>query len=158
MNKFGIVGVSTPETEEISSPGPNVVFEDPVTSVQATVDTLTGMGVDKIVLLSHLGYEQDLVLATAVSGVDVIVGGHSHTFVYTPTAPIKFYDPEYPQYDPLAPAGPYPTVVSSLDSEPVLVVTHTNGGHSWAGWTSASMLPDSSPHTMAIQFISTATS
>lgn len=121
--QIGIVGVSTPETEEISSPGPNVVFEDPVTSVQATVDTLTGMGVDKIVLLSHLGYEQDLVLATAVSGVDVIVGGHSHTFVYTPTAPIKFYDPEYPQYDPLAPAGPYPTVVSSLDSEPVLVVT-----------------------------------
>ena len=120
---IGIVGVTTPDTEYISSPGPNVDFEDPVTSVQAAVDTLTGMGVDKIVVLSHLGYDEDLALAAAVSDVDVIVGGHSHTFVYTPTTPLFFYEPQYPQYSELVPAGPYPTVVSSLDSEPVLVVT-----------------------------------
>jgi 5'-nucleotidase len=120
---IGIVGVTTPEAENISSPGPNVVFDDPVTSVQAAADTLTGMGIDKIVVLSHMGYEEDLALAAAVSDVDVIIGGHSHTFIYTPTAPIYFYDPQYPQYSALAPAGPYPTVVPSLDSEPVLVVT-----------------------------------
>jgi len=121
--QIGIVGVSTPETENISSPGPNVVFEDPATGLQAAVDVLTGMGVDKIVALSHMGYEEDLALAAAVSGVDVIVGGHSHTFIYTPTAPIYFYEPQYPQYSELVPAGPYPTVVSSLAAEPVLVVT-----------------------------------
>jgi len=31
------------------------------------------------------GYEDDLVTASQVSGLDVIVGGHSHTFLYTPT-------------------------------------------------------------------------
>lgn len=121
--QIGIVGVSTPETENISSPGPNVVFDDPATSVQAAVDALTGMGVDKIVALSHMGYEEDLALAAAVSDVDVIVGGHSHTFIYTPTTPLYFYEPQYPQYSELVPAGPYPTVVSSMAAEPVLVVT-----------------------------------
>jgi len=121
--QIGIVGVTTPDTENISSPGPNVVFQDPVTSVQAAVDALEAQGVDKIIALTHQGYAEDLALAAAVTGVDVIIGGHSHTFIYTPTAPIKFSPPEYPQFDPLAPAGPYPTVVAGLDSEPVLVVT-----------------------------------
>lgn len=31
------------------------------------------------------GYEDDLLTASQVSGLDVIVGGHSHTFLYTPT-------------------------------------------------------------------------
>jgi len=120
---FGIVGVTTPETENISSPGVNVVFEDPVTSLQAAVDELTDLGVDKIIALTHQGYDQDLALAEAVSGVDVIIGGHSHTFIYTPTAPLKFTPPDFPQYDPLTPAGPYPTVIEGLDGNPVLVVT-----------------------------------
>ena len=125
---IGIIGVTTPEAENISSPGPNVVFNDPVTSVQAAADALTAMGIDKIVVLSHMGYEEDKLLAAAVSDVDVIVGGHSHTFIYSPTVPLKFSPPEYPQYDPLSPAGSYPTVISSLDAEPVLVVTAFNWG------------------------------
>ena len=40
---------------------------------------LPGMGVNKIVALTHLGYDVDQPLAAAVSGIDVIVGGHSHT-------------------------------------------------------------------------------
>jgi 2',3'-cyclic-nucleotide 2'-phosphodiesterase (5'-nucleotidase family)/subtilisin family serine protease len=121
--EIGVVGLTTPETENISSPGPDITFNDPVTSLQDAVDELTLMGVDKIIALTHQGYEQDLDLAEQVSGVDVIIGGHSHTFTYSPTDPIKFSPPEFPQYDPLAPAGEYPTVVESLTGEPVLVVT-----------------------------------
>jgi 2',3'-cyclic-nucleotide 2'-phosphodiesterase (5'-nucleotidase family)/subtilisin family serine protease len=121
--QIGVVGLTTPETENISSPGPNIIFNDPVTSLQDAVDELTLMGVDKIIALTHQGYEQDLDLAEQVSGVDVIIGGHSHTFTYSPTDPIKFGPPEFPQYDPLVPAGEYPTVVESLTGEPVLVVT-----------------------------------
>lgn len=121
--RFGIVGITTPETENISSPGDNVVFNNPVASLQAAVDALEAQGVDKIIALTHIGYAEDLELAAAVSGVDVIIGGHSHDFIYTPTMPITFTPPQYPQYSPLNPAGPYPTVVNSKDSEPVLVVT-----------------------------------
>jgi 5'-nucleotidase len=104
----GIVGLTTPETAILSSPGPNVVFSDPVTSLQAEVDLLTAQGIDKIIALTHLGYLHDIDLAQAVSGVDVIVGGHSHTFLYTP---------------PDGLAGPYPTVVDDLDGNPVLIVS-----------------------------------
>jgi 2',3'-cyclic-nucleotide 2'-phosphodiesterase (5'-nucleotidase family) len=121
--QIGIIGLTTPETENISSPGPDIVFNDPLTSLQDAADHLTGLGVDKIIALTHQGYDVDVEMAAQVSGVDVIIGGHSHTFTYTPTDPIKFYDPEFPQYDPLAPAGEYPTVVESLTGEPVLVIT-----------------------------------
>jgi len=114
-----ILGVTTTELPDISSPGPNVVVEDPAASVQATVDELVDQGIDKIVVLSHLGYDADKELAAAVSGVDVIVGGHSHTFLYDPETAQTFTPPSLA----LTPAGAYPTVVESAAAEPVLVVT-----------------------------------
>ena len=126
-----ILGVTTTELPDISSPGPNVVVNDPATSVQATVDTLQGQGIDKIVLLSHLGYDADKALAATVNGVDVIVGGHSHTFLYDPPTAQTFISPTLT----LTPVGPYPTavggptaagsstVVESPADEPVLIVT-----------------------------------
>ncbi len=39
---------------------------------------LTEQGVNKIILLSHLGYDFDQVLATQVTGIDIIVGGDTH--------------------------------------------------------------------------------
>ncbi|MCB0200296.1 MAG: 5'-nucleotidase C-terminal domain-containing protein [Anaerolineae bacterium] len=104
---IGVFGLTTEETSNISSPGPDVVFTDHTAAAEATVATLQGMGVNKIVALTHLGYDVDLPLAAAVSGIDVIVGGHSHT----PLGPMP--DPQ----------GPYPTVVTSPAGEPVLVVS-----------------------------------
>ncbi len=95
----GIVGLITPETEELSSPG-DVVFLDTVTSMQDAVDDLTDQGIDKIIALTHQGYSYDVELAEAVQDVDVIVGGHSHTYLHTP-----------PGEDH---AGPYPTVVNDV--------------------------------------------
>ena len=40
--------------------------------------------VDVLIVLSHAGHEQELALARAVAGIDVIVGGHSHTKVDEP--------------------------------------------------------------------------
>lgn len=40
--------------------------------------------VDLLILLSHSGFERDREIAQAVEGIDVIVGGHSHTVLETP--------------------------------------------------------------------------
>lgn len=40
--------------------------------------------VDLVVVLSHIGLEADRALAAQVDGIDLIVGGHSHTFLHEP--------------------------------------------------------------------------
>lgn len=106
--QIGIIGLVTPETEILSSPGPDLVFEyDLIDVTQSAVDELTEQGVDKIILLTHIGYEADLEVAQGVSGVDVVVGGHTNTFLSnTYTGAL----------------GEYPTVLESASGDPVLVV------------------------------------
>lgn len=82
--KVGIIGLTTPETSVLSSPGPGIKFADEVQSAQKQVDALEAEGVNKIIVLSHLGYTVDQDLAEAVDGIDVIVGGHSHTKLSAP--------------------------------------------------------------------------
>ncbi|WP_228551214.1 5'-nucleotidase C-terminal domain-containing protein [Paenibacillus sp. B01] len=76
--QIGLIGLTTPDTANIASPGA-VTFADPAVSAAAAVKQLQEQGIDKIIALSHLGYEEDIELAQAVAGIDVIVGGHSHT-------------------------------------------------------------------------------
>lgn len=78
---YGLIGLTTVDTAEISSPGPNVIFSDPAPAVQAEVDRLTADGITKIIVLSHSGYETDLDIAAATTGIDVIVGGHTNTYL-----------------------------------------------------------------------------
>lgn len=49
--------------------------------LQKEVDDLKKQGVNKIILLSHAGYTDDVQLAQAVEGIDVILGGHTHDLV-----------------------------------------------------------------------------
>lgn len=73
--KVGIIGLTTPETSVLSSPGPDIKFADEVESAQKQVDALEAEGINKIIVLSHLGYTVDQQLAEAVDGIDIIVGG-----------------------------------------------------------------------------------
>ena len=57
---------------------------DEVSSIQAEVDRLIAVeGVNKIIALGHSGFEVDLKIARQVRGMDIVVGGHSNTFMYT---------------------------------------------------------------------------
>lgn len=107
--KIGVIGATTVETDILSSPGPNVKFNNVADSVKAVVAELTQAGVNKIIALTHIGYLADQELAKAVSGLDVIIGGHSHTLLSNS--------------DPVA-AGPYPTVVTGSDGAQTLIVTN----------------------------------
>lgn len=106
--KVGVVSVLATDTGETSSPGDKVSFEDEVTYLKGAVKELQDQGVNKIVLLSHVGYVRDQEIAREVDGIDVIVGGHSHTLLSST--------------DPKA-AGPYPTLVKNPSGVDVPVVT-----------------------------------
>ena len=94
--KLGLIGLTPQDTEELSSPGPNITFSDPVAAVQAEADALTAQGVTKIIVLSHSGYKVDQRVAAEATGVDVIVGGHTNTYLSNTAENAE---------------GPYPTMV-----------------------------------------------
>ncbi len=96
--KLGLIGLTPEDTDELASPGPNITFSDPVAAVQGEVDKLTAEGVNKIIVLSHSGYNTDQRVASETTGVDVIVGGHSNTLLSNTSDRA---------------AGPYPTMVGS---------------------------------------------
>jgi 2',3'-cyclic-nucleotide 2'-phosphodiesterase / 3'-nucleotidase / 5'-nucleotidase len=92
--KVGIFGLTTEETVDISSPG-SIAFENYIAEAEKAVKYLETQGVDRIVALTHIGYDDnaaidnDLILAEKVEGIDVIVGGHSHTTLTKPTVVAK---------------------------------------------------------------------
>lgn len=83
--KIAIFGLATPETAYKTSPNnvTGLTFQDPAEAAQKIVNQLKDK-VDVIVALSHLGldesstYRSDIV-AEKVSGIDIIIDGHSHT-------------------------------------------------------------------------------
>jgi 2',3'-cyclic-nucleotide 2'-phosphodiesterase (5'-nucleotidase family) len=74
---LGLVTTSTPVTTHPK----NVVgieFLDPAEVTRSIMEEEEG-NYDLFVVLSHMGYGSDRRLAAEVDGIDVIVGGHSHT-------------------------------------------------------------------------------
>ncbi len=80
-HRIGIVSVLAEDTVETSSPGPSVVFSPALDAAQAEIDALTADGVNKIILLTHVGLPADMALAEGLTDVDLIIGGHSHTLL-----------------------------------------------------------------------------
>ena len=58
-----------------------IPLEKTVGLVQAEIDNLKKQGVNKIIVLSHVGYEADKKIAQSVEGIDIIIGGHSHDLI-----------------------------------------------------------------------------
>jgi len=82
--RVGVIGVTTPGLSRyVSQDLAGIVVSDPVEAVQAELGRLPN-DVDVVVVLSHLGLEDDEVLAQEVPEVDLIVGAHSHTRMEEP--------------------------------------------------------------------------
>jgi len=84
--KIGIIGVVTDDTPVTTHPRnvAGLTFISPEDSAQKYIKELKGR-TDIIVVLSHIGYSADRLLPERAEGIDVIVGGHSHTKVLSPT-------------------------------------------------------------------------
>ncbi|MGI9480121.1 MAG: bifunctional metallophosphatase/5'-nucleotidase [Hyphomicrobiaceae bacterium] len=97
--KVAIIGILAEDTSETSTPGPNVPFIRSELILKKLIGQLEAGGINKIIVLSHVGISRDKEIASAVDGIDVIVGGHSHTLLKN-----------------------YPTVVKAPNGKPVYIV------------------------------------
>src|SRR5690606_13802708 len=79
--KIGVLSVLTPDTHNISSPGPNVTIGDDIEYLKDAVTRIRAEGVNKVLLLSHVGFPRDQAIAAQVVGISAIIGVHGHTLL-----------------------------------------------------------------------------
>ena len=79
--KIGIIGALASDTDETSSPSDAILFLDEIEYLKTASAALTEQGVNKIIALTHVGYALDIEIARQVPGIDLVVGGHSHTLL-----------------------------------------------------------------------------
>lgn len=108
--KVGIIGITIAgKTLNSSSPLPTTKIYDEITTAQKTINELIAQGVNKIIVMSHQGYDNDVKMAKAISGVDIIIGGDSHSLLGDFSAlEVKS-------------EGAYPTLVKNKDGDIVCV-------------------------------------
>lgn len=104
--KVAVVGIANNDVVSLAAACPHTLFEDTASCLRRTVKELEGQGVKHIIALTHIGLAGDRELARTVDGVDIIVGGHSHSYL-----------------GPDSEEGPYPIVERSPSGQPVLVVS-----------------------------------
>ena len=86
-HKYGIIGVSPVDMNDRYTHADYYddckvdTMDESINDVQKEVDEFHKQGINKIILLSHLGYKLDKEMAQKTSGVDIIIGGHSHNLV-----------------------------------------------------------------------------
>ncbi|XP_037077649.1 5'-nucleotidase-like isoform X2 [Pollicipes pollicipes] len=107
----GIMGFTTVETPELASVARGIRFVDEIEALQAEALRLQKQGAQIIIAAGHSGYIREKEMAEKIDGIDVIVGGHSHSLLYSGEAP---------HGNPVE--GPYPTVVLQPSGRTVLVV------------------------------------
>lgn len=105
---LAIIGVTTEETPSIANPDDGTIFSDVVEAVQNAIDEIKSTtNITRIAAITHIGYEEDQKLAQATSGLQLIMGGHSHTLLGDmPNA-----------------KGKYPTITENKDGDEVFIVT-----------------------------------
>ncbi|MBN8979079.1 MAG: 5'-nucleotidase C-terminal domain-containing protein [Rhizobiales bacterium] len=78
--RVGIIGVAATIIDKSMPPhfSEGVRFTSGCEELPGEISRLRNEGTDLIVVLSHLGFPQDVHVAHAVDGIDVIVSGHTH--------------------------------------------------------------------------------
>merc|ERR1719431_709470 len=103
------------DTVEISDTG-NLILTNVVEAVQKETKNLRDQGCHIVIGVGHYGYQEDKDMAELVD-LDVIIGGHSHTLLYTADM-----DGLFDGLDPADEAkvmGQYPTVLRNVADRPI---------------------------------------
>ncbi|KAF7330058.1 5'-nucleotidase protein-like protein [Mycena kentingensis (nom. inval.)] len=106
--KLAVIAVTTDTIPLITNADESTTVDDPISTIQYWADYVYAHeNVERIIVMTHIGYEVDLEMAAQTSGVHLIIGGHSHTLLGNMAGA----------------EGPYPTVVQNLDGDDVYVIT-----------------------------------
>lgn len=83
--KIGVFGLGTrPEGMIQADKCEGVIYKDPIEVSNEVAALLKAKGCDLVVCLSHLGIQMDEDLVAKTRHIDVVLGGHSHTFMTGP--------------------------------------------------------------------------
>ena len=108
--QIGVIGYLTPMTKSIAVTD-NVKFLDEIEVIREEAKKLKAQGIKILIALGHSGYEMDEKIAKEVEDIDLVIGGHSNTFLYNGEKP----DSEIPE-------GLYPTEVVQKSGRKAYVV------------------------------------
>ncbi|KAK2577173.1 hypothetical protein KPH14_003330 [Odynerus spinipes] len=108
--KIGVIGYLTPETVVLANTG-NVIINDEVPAIREEAKKLKKQGIDILIAVGHSGFDVDKKIAKEVEDIDIVIGGHTNTFLYRGKQP----DAEHPE-------GFYPTEVTQDSGRKVYVV------------------------------------
>jgi 5'-nucleotidase len=97
--KIGVIGYLTPDTKVLAIRN-DVDYIEEVEAVKEEAANLKARGINILIALGHSGFTKDLEIAKKVDDIDLVIGGHTNTFLWNGTSP-----------DVEKPDGPYPTMV-----------------------------------------------
>ena len=145
--KILFIGILTeavlPQAKKEVLVGSFVDVHDAVTEVERVCNAYQSLDVDCTVLLTHIGFEEDKLLASQLDpslGVDIIIGGHSHTYLERP---------EIVNGILIAQAGTGTDQIGRFDIE---IDTESNRIHSFQ-WASIPINDENCPRDMALEEI-----
>lgn len=81
--KIGIIGYLGPTTKDSLLTG-QVIFEDEINATRKEAKRLKSEGVNIVIALGHSGFEKDVEIAREIPEVSLVVGGHTHSLLYSP--------------------------------------------------------------------------
>jgi 5'-nucleotidase len=132
-HRFGVVSAVTWSLRTISSPGSVKLTTNDLQStakaVQSQIDTLQRMGINKIILVSHLqAASNDKELVALLKGVDIAVAGGGDELLENPAIDnaVELIPGES------TPVGEYPTMLADMAGNGVPLVT-TSGNYKYLG-------------------------
>ena len=145
--KILFIGILTeavlPQAKKEALVGSFVDVYDAVTEVERICNAYNALDIDCTVLLTHIGFEEDKLLAAQLDpalGVDIIIGGHSHTFLE---------QPELVNGILIAQAGTGTDQIGRFDLE---IDTDLNCVHSFQ-WSSVPISNEHCPRDLALEGI-----
>lgn len=109
--KIGLIGINIDPESIIAQKNFHGKFKEVIPVANEIASRLKNEEeCDMVIVVSHIGYDKindktsDIELATASKDIDLIIGGHTHTFI----------DPEHPEI--------YPSLIENSEGRPVRVV------------------------------------
>ena len=123
--------------------GGYVDIQDAATEVERICNAYNSFDIDCTVLLTHIGFEEDKLLAAKLDpslGIDIIIGGHSHTYLE---------QPEEVNGILIAQAGTGTDQIGRFDLE---IDTYTNSVHAFS-WQSIPITDEHCPRDTALEDI-----